>query len=328
MTQVKHTPKRTYRRNSLPGAGELIFCFCALFCLLLLLRNAEAANAFMTRGLTVCAKAVIPSLFPCAVLSELIASGQSLRCLLCRIAAPLRWLLGLSDEGLCAFLLGMLCGFPIGTRCVLRAYREGRISRNEAERVIACSCAPSSAFLIGTVGNILFSDRRFGLGLYLCVLLSSCLSGVLLRLLDRGKAAPRMPFSSTVDTRAALPKRLTDAIGSATQSMLLVCAYVVFFSTLVGALGLILEPLALPEPITAILHTVFELSGGAERAAGLSSPRTARLIAGFAAGWSGISVHCQTLSFCSGTDLSLRPYLLAKALQGGLTVILIAILFR
>lgn len=328
MTLTRHTQKRT-RRALLPNAAELVFGFCTLFCLLLLLRNAEAASAFMTRGLTVCAKAVIPSLFPFAVLSELIVSGQTIRRLLCRVLAPIRHLLGLSDDGACAVLLGMLCGFPIGTRCALHAYQRGSISRDEAERAIACSSCPSPAFLIGTVGSTLLANRRFGVMLYLCTMLSALLVGVLLRLRMRGRSTPTVHACAAIGAaHPSAAKRLTDAVGSATQSMLLVCAYVVFFSTVVGALGLILAPLDLPEPLSAILHAVFELSGGAERAASLSSVRASHLILAFAAGWSGLSVHCQTLSFCSGTDLSLRPYLLAKALQGGLTAAMIAILFR
>ncbi len=327
MTPVQHTKKRT-RSTLLPDAAELLFGFCTLFCLLLLLRNAEAASAFMTRGLTVCAKTVIPSLFPFAVLSELIVSGQTIRRLICRVFSPLRRLLGLTDDGVCAVFLGMLCGFPIGTRCALHAYQRGSISRDEAERAIACASCPSPAFLIGTVGSTLLSDRRFGITLYICTLLSALLVGILFRLRARGQATQTVHVCPTVGVRPSAAKRLTDAVGSATQSMLLVCAYIVFFSTIVGALGLILAPLDLPEPISAILHTIFELSGGAERAASLSSARAARLIAAFAAGWSGLSVHCQTLSFCSGHGLSLRPYLLGKALQGGLTVAMIAILTR
>ena len=327
MTLANHTQKRSLSRSH-PEKGELILCFCSLFCLLLLLRNTEATSTFMTHGLAVCAGVVIPSLFPFTVLSELILSGRFFRRLLCRLASPLCHLLGLSDDGICAVLLGMLCGFPIGPRCAVHAYQSGRISRDEAERVIAFSGPPSSAFLIGAVGTSLFEDRSFGILLYACVLLSALLTGILLNLLRPKNVTPFFALSPSVDGHATVAKRLTAAVASATQSMLLVCAYVVFFSTIVGALGLILEPFGLPEPLSAFLHALFELSGGTARAAALSSPRAARILAAFAAGWSGLSVHCQTRSFCDGTDLTLSLYLPAKLMQAGFTTAMIAILFR
>ena len=328
MTHAQIQIKGRSRASVRPQSADLIFGFFSLFCLLLLLRNADAALTFMTDGLTLCAKTVIPSLFPFAVLSELIASGDRLRRLLCRAASPLGRLLGLGESGLCALLLGILCGFPIGIRCAIRAYRNGELSKSEAERVIAFSGTPSSAFLISTVGVSLFGDQRFGITLYLLVLLSALVTGILLHLWDKGRDDEDcgVPWCPQSISRPSMARRLTDAVSAATQSMLLICAYVVFFSTLVGTLGLILTPLGLPETVSAILSSVFELSGGVKRAASLSSARLARLICAFAAGWSGLSVHCQALSFCADTDLSLRRYLPSKLLQGILTAALTALL--
>ena len=62
--------------------GQLCFGFFALFCLLLILRNPDTAIEYMTSGLRLCARTVIPSLFPFLVLSELIVSGGIGRILL------------------------------------------------------------------------------------------------------------------------------------------------------------------------------------------------------------------------------------------------------
>ena len=44
------------------------------------------------------------------------------------------------------------------------------------------------------------------------------------------------------------------------------------------------------------------------------------------AGWSGISVHCQIMTLCGGRGLSFRPYLIAKAVQGVLCGLIMAVL--
>lgn len=70
--------------------GQLCFGFFALFCLLLILRNPDTAIEYMTSGLRLCARTVIPSLFPFLVLSELIVSGASAEsfCARCRVCSP------------------------------------------------------------------------------------------------------------------------------------------------------------------------------------------------------------------------------------------------
>lgn len=326
MTHTKATCKRKRCTRRALNAADLLVGFFLLFCLLLLLKNSDAAIRFMSAGLLTCATTVIPALFPFAVLAEWISSGSPFRRGLSRIFAPLGRLLALSEDGLCALLLGMLCGFPIGTRCAVNAYREGRIEREEAERVIGIACPPSSGFLIGAVGTMLLGDKKFGVRLYFAVLLSAAIVALFLRFLRQRRTdsvSCTIPCTSCPRPLIPMAKRFTDAVGAATQGMLTVCAYVVFFSTLIGALGLILKPLGLPDQLSAILFSLLELSSGARHAAALTSPTSARLICALAAGWSGLSVHCQTLSFCAGTDLSLRTYFLAKLLQGLLTPLLV-----
>lgn len=308
--------------------GQFCFGFFSVFCLLLILRNSDAAMEYISRGLFLCSKAVIPSLFPFMVLSELILSGDFGMAMIRRIAAPLQRLLRLSDAGCCAFLLGLLCGFPVGAKCIALAYDRGYMTREECERVLCFSNHPSSAFLIGTVGGALWGNRRFGIALYLTVVLSACIIAWLLRPkapLDPPpcKAMNRMlPASSSMSGA----KLFTHSIRSATESMLLVCAYVVFFSALTGTLSLILKQWNVSAPIQASLTAIFELSSGMSFAVALKPLKLAALLCAFAAGWSGLSVHCQILSVCDGRGFSFRPYLIAKCVQAVLCVCLFALL--
>ena len=124
--------------------GQLCFGFFALFCLFLILRNPDVAIEYITSGLRLCAVTVIPSLFPFLVLSELIVSGGIGRLLLRPVSGLLAGLFRLPPDGCCAILLGMFCGFPVGARAAVSAYDAGRLTRDEAERVICASTNPSS----------------------------------------------------------------------------------------------------------------------------------------------------------------------------------------
>lgn len=325
MTRSSHPPHIARRHREIAW-GRLCFGLFALFCLILILKNTEIAIEYMHRGLLLCAKTVIPSLFPFMVLSELIVSGGIGERLFQRITRPLQFLFGIPAAGGRAVLLGMLCGFPIGARCAIGALERGELSRTEAERVICLSSLPSSAFLISAVGVSLWGNRRFGLALYACVLVSNAIVGILFHAIS-----PKQAHLSPAVASIAPPQGVrlfTDAVRSSTKSILLICAYVVFFSALVGTLGITLGSLHLPSHLTTLLFCVFEMSGGMSQASALGNVTQAALLSAFAAGWSGLSVHCQLISLCDGHGLSYRSYFLAKLLQSLLCMLLFSLVIH
>lgn len=123
----------------------LLGCLAALG--VLLLCSADTARA-VREGLALCAGSVIPALFPFLAVSGLLtaldagaAPGRG-RMLLARV-------LGCGPAGAGAFLLGLVGGYPVGARTVAQLYREKRISRPEACRLLLfCNnCGP--AFILG-----------------------------------------------------------------------------------------------------------------------------------------------------------------------------------
>ncbi len=322
MTEFRSFAKQK-RKARLPRVSECLFGCFVLFCLFLILKNSEVAISYITAGLRLCAATVIPSLFPFMVLSELLVSSGFVSRLPRRLLTPLRHLLGLPDVGCCAVLLGMLCGFPVGAKCAVTAYTSGQLTKAQAERVILCSSGPSSAFLISAVGVSLWENRRFGTILYITVLLVSLLCGIASNLLCGKEEAIPSPKKSV---KIPLARLFTDAVASSAQSMLLICAYVVFFSALTGTFRICIHALSLPQSASASLTCLLELSSGVSQACALPNVLLGASLTAFAAGWSGISVHCQMLSVCEGKGLSLRPYLLAKLVQGILCAAVFGIL--
>ncbi len=311
-----------------PHWGSLCLVFLLLFNFFLLLRRADVATNCMREGLQLCARAVVPSLFPFMVLSELLVASGAGEWLTAPLARPLGNLLGLSRKGCCALVLGLVCGFPVGAQCALLAHERGTMSRTECERVLACSSIPSSAFLISTVGTALWKDAKFGVLLYFSAILAALLSGFLLYVVQKRRKAE----TEKVVALPLLPIRfdagmLPHAIKNATMNTLLICAYVVFFSTLSGAIGLILGRFGAKESTHAILSVLLELSGGVSASATLLNRRLAAILTGAAVGWSGLSIHCQMLTLCDGHNISLRPYFAAKLMQAAVCAFLMYVLF-
>ena len=310
--------------------GIWLLGFLALFSLLLLLRNAELAIRSMTGALRLCATTLIPSLFPFMVLSEVIVTTGAGIPLGKLIRRPLHFLFGVNESGGSAILLGLLCGFPVGSRCILSLYRNGAIDRRDAEYLLTFCNTPSSAFLVSTVGVSLFHSRSFGYLLLGTTLLSALLTGILGNLFRKkpslASTRSQTPPPTLTRSEEKVSVILSSAIQTSALSMLKICAFVVFFSTVVAAFGAILSRFSIHPLILSLLLGLWEMTGGVQSSAALSV--YSHEICAALIGWSGFSVHLQMIGLCDGAPLSFRAYFGARLLQGFLNFALIYLALR
>lgn len=316
------------KASSRPSAGQVGFLLMSTFCFVLILRNSDAAIEYMGRGLTLCARTVIPSLFPFMVVSELLVSSGAGEALGRLFAGVMRRVFGVSGAGASAVFLGSACGFPVGARTAVGLLDRGVISKSECEHLLTFVSNPSSAFLISAVGAGLYGNRRLGVTLYLVVLSCGLLTGFLARFfLGRtGGSAEHPHFPSGLHLGGA--ETFTGAVSGAASGMLTVCAYVIFFSAVTGTLGQAAEGRGLLGEVGyTLLCGLLEMTGGIGCASALSGDWALILTAVFA-GWSGVSVHCQVMTLCGGRGLSFKPYLVAKVVQGLLCGGVTAVILR
>jgi len=297
--------------------SQLLFGWFSIFCLLLIFKNAPLANESIRNGLLLCAQTVIPSLFPFMVLSDLLISSDMGERVISYVSRPSERLFRLPPAALCAMVLGLLCGFPVGARGIANACKSGKLSRRDAERVLPFANMPSPAFVIGVVGTSLWKNVRFGIALYLCMTVCVLLFAFFLPRIKKEKkdTLSFFSFDSSLSRKTGGVKLFTESISSATRGILSVCAYVIFFSALMGALQSIFLRFHTPPSLFSFLSCLFELSQGVNSAAQPHS-FTAALLCAFACGWSGFSVHCQVICSCDGLGLSYRGYFINKLLLG------------
>ena len=267
---------------------------------LLLWRSAVAAEA-VRRGLTLCARSVIPALFPYFVVSGLLISLGLADGVGRRLEPLTRRLFGVSGAGASAFFLGLLGGYPVGGRTVGQLYRAGQLSKDEAERLLAFCNNAGPSFILGVVGVGCFGSLRTGVYLYLVHAFSAVLVGILFR-----NKAPvsgqKVRYSATSEPVPAFVR----AVGEAAEGMVRLCGFVVFFLVI----------LALITDLTGLNHPV--LLGLAELTTGVTAleGRPGDLVwAAALLGWGGLSVHGQTAAVLSDTGLGLGRYFLGKILQ-------------
>lgn len=268
--------------------------------MVLLLWQTEPVGQAVREGLALCARSVIPALFPFFVTVSLAVS--------CGLFDTLRRL-GL-PMGAAVFLLGIVGGYPVGGRTIGELCREGQLSRAGAARLLTFCNNAGPSFILSIVGGTVLGSSRGGLALYAIHAVSALAAGGLLGGFRREERSLRgVPGRDLPPLSAAF----VSAVGSGALAMVNVCAFVVFFLAM-AALLRTLWP-GLPGAALGLL----ELTGGISA---LQGDAVGFCTAAALLGWGGLSVHCQTAAVLEGTGIPVGRYLLAKAVQGALSALL------
>ena len=283
--------------------------------LVLFLAEAGFVRAAAAEALSLCAGSVIPALFPFLVVSSLLLSlglGELLSPMLAGLMEPLFRVDGVGSS---ALLLGLVGGYPIGAKTAADLYRGGRLSRPEAERLLAFCNNSNPVFLISVLGVGVFGSVRAGVWLWLIHLLSALLTGLLFR--NHGGPARRQAGGTAAFQAVSLSAAFVAAVRESLSGMLSVCAFVTFFYVLARPLASLGGWLG---PVLVGLTELFSLTPL------LRPDRFGFILASAMAGWGGLSVLCQTAAVLEGSGLRLQSCVAGKAVQGLLAGLLAALL--
>lgn len=311
----------------------IIYLAAALGMAGLLFFPRECAQA-AGESVTVCLQVVIPTLFPFFVFSAFaVESGLSV--ILGRAIAPAMRIFRVGGAAGSAFVLGLVSGFPVGARTAISLYESGQCTKTESERLLSFCNNTGPAFILGSVGVGIFNSRSAGLLLYVAQVAASMLTGVVFGLFWRGTKGVKRPPKPAGRANVPLLRCFLNAVRSGGMGIFNICVFVVFFSVAIrllfvsglipaaaALLGRLFSPLGLDRTLFERLATgFFEVVSGMRSAGegGLGAGNLA--LAGAILGWAGLSVHCQVLSFLSGSGLSARPYLIGKLLQSALAAL-------
>lgn len=281
-----------------------------------LLRFPQEVSAAVTEGLRLSVSVLIPSLFPFFICVNL-TSALGLTGVLARVFAPvMRRMFHVSGAGCTAVLCGAAGGYPSGAQCVAALYREGQLSRAEAEYLLLFCNNAGPAFLFGAVGTVL------GIGMTGCLLLWGIhlLSALVIGLVNRPKEAPNAALPPV--QRANASGAVVEAVRSAGQAVLQITMFVAAFSVLARLLTMAAAHI-LPDGVCTVLTGMLELSGGIAALANLPIALRWKLaLASFFLGFGGLCVWMQTQAVLAPAGLSGCGMLLAKLAQGLLAVLI------
>lgn len=285
---------------------------------LLLLRHRTAAAAGVVSGIHTCLGTLIPSLFPFILLACLCTNSRAAQVLFRPLSPVMRHVFRLPACAAPAVLLGLTAGYPTGAKITANLYAAGKLTREQAARLLCFCTAPGYAFAAAYTGSLLLRSDRIGLNLFFACALAPLLLGLTL---SRFAEKPEKSLKSP----EAAPGGIVSAVQDGIKATVSLCGFVIVFSMLLAVLhdaGIFqflcgfLSRLGLTVPLSGALLTM-----GLEITAGVSQYVYWHLpvyFLAFGLGFSGVCIHLQIFSFFhkAGLPLSKTRYVLARFLNG------------
>ncbi|MBO5734464.1 MAG: hypothetical protein J6R66_06220 [Clostridia bacterium] len=293
---------------------KILMTFLLFFAIISLISKTETVTTACQNALKLCAVSVIPALFPFFVMTGLMVN-TGVVAFLGKLLAPIsKVLFKTSGTGAVVFIIGILCGYPTGAKVISDLYLNGKLTKEESERLLAFCNNSGPLFVIGAVGAGMLGNKQSGMLLYCIHALSAVITGVFLSFFAKKKEL-KVPIDMNV---VSLGEAFTQSVESAVKSILNVCGYVVFFACFLSVVS--------PYIPGVFIKSLFEVTVGAKYiiSSGFSKEHILTLLSG-TIGFGGFCVYFQVRGAVAKACLSTRCYLFGKTLQMTVSMIIMKI---
>ncbi len=234
------------------------------------------------------------------------------------------------------FIMGVISGYPTGAKIVSNFKENNLCTEAECERLLAFTNNSGPLFIIGTVGISLFGSPRIGFLLFITHFISCIIVGFLFRFwkfnAPTSTVSSKNNFKTSKVSFSNLGELLATSITNSINTLFMIGGFVVLFSVILSILenSNILKYLTTlftpisnllnisPNFIEAIFSGILELTNGLSKLSTIATKQlsTNIVISAFLLGFGGFSVVLQVLSIVSKSNISIKPYLIGKFLQG------------
>lgn len=301
--------KVTVILKHIPSVAAVIICTVGL-----LLSPVTIAQGIKD-GLSLAGNNLIPSLFPFMVLSSYIVNSSVADVTAKLLNKPALKIFKINGYGICAVILGLIGGYPIGAGAVASFYKNGRISKIQAQTLMLWSVNPGPAFVIISIGTFMYGRTKLGVIFYASIVLSSLITGFIASFFIKEKYAPPIVLSSKKEENI-----FVNSVKSASQAMILICSWVLIFS----ALGSFVTEFC-PISFSTVFKTLSEVTTGCHTAITLNLP--VPLTCGVL-GFGGFAILFQITDYLHQCSIKPQIFLCTRIINGALATFICSNLLK
>lgn len=302
---------------------NLLIIIILLFIFFEILFNKLIIIRTVMESLNIWVKAIIPSLFPFFVISDLLITYNFIDYIPNKIKRYICRLLNISDSALSILILSMVSGFPSNGRNTHNLYNKGKISMEEASYILMYTHFSSPVFILTTCSLIYLRSEKLGIILLLSHYLSNIIIGILFRninnpILDNFTIKEHKSQNFTIN--------LIKSIRSSIDSLLLILGILTVFLIISS---LIINIIHSNLYTSAIIRSILEMTLGLKYIASLNISMMHKVIL-FSAilSFGGLSVHMQVMAQIVEDKISCKYYLIGRVFQVLFSIVLSFIFYK
>ncbi|WP_352419971.1 sporulation integral membrane protein YlbJ [Proteiniborus sp.] len=297
------------------------------------------------KGLKTWANIVLPSLMPFFIGAEMLIGLGVVNFIGVLLNPIMQPLFGVSGEGSFSFAMSIASGYPVGVSLISKLRQQKIINRIEAQRLVSFCSTSGPLFMIGAVSVGMFNNPSIGALLTSSHYLGAITTGIIFRNYGCFKAKKsknvynkknylKSAFKELIEARKrdgrSISILMNDSIKSALEAMFMVGGFIIIYSVIIEILATtgvinflssiikIIIPINLDTKLVeGFISGLLEMTNGCKL---VSEAKTTSIITqlctvSFLIGWSGFSIHSQSISMINLTDISSKLYLLSKVLH-------------
>lgn len=305
-----------------------LFAAGVLFLLYFLLRYPKEALLASREGMKLWLYTLLPTLLPFLILTGFLVHTNGIEKILSPLKRVWKVCLGLSPAGAYVFLLGMLCGYPMGAKLASDLYQYEKLSKREAEYLLTFCNNPSPAFVTTYLAYICL-EGRIPTAYILGVLLFSnfmCMLFFRFFVYKNRTTMPTEKFSPKKEApiSSSLGALIDTSIMNGFETITRLGGYILMFSILSACLC---HYWTAGPALRCGAVGILELTTGLSSLLASGIPFRARFLLSMSmTSFGGLCILAQTKSVLS-KKLSLLPYLSAKCLNAAITAAVVLIFF-
>ena len=299
-----------------------------------ILTESETILKSVDFSLNVFKNNIFPSLFPFFVLSNIL-----IKCGLPEFMGNL--FKGIMNKifkikGVTAFIffMSIISGNPANAKYTRELYKDGKINKYEATKILCFTCFSNPLFILGTVSILFLNNKEAGLLILLCHYMGNLFIGLGMRnyhpskkenvKTNLKKAIDEM-HKKRISNKDSFGAVITNSLVSSINTLLLILGVI---TTCLVITTIIDNNLNLNSVFQSVLNGFIEMTQGLKYISLEAIPLKLKcILTVMILSFGGISVHMQIMGILSDTDINYLPFLCARICHAIVSSLLMYILF-
>lgn len=306
----------------------------AAFFTMLFLSSATKEGAL--NGLNLWLFTVVPTLLPFMIISSVIVETGSYHIITHILGYIMKPVFQLPKEASYPLLIGLLCGFPMGSKITADMVKSGKLSVSDGNVLLTFCNNISPPFIISYMtGYVLQMNNDTGKMIIFIMLVSPVITGII-----TSRLIPRINTSyiSSLRNNHILPHANQNANGSAKaasfsidrcilsgiQNIVKLGGYIIIFSIICSLTHIIISDGYIYATVSGILEITSGLGAFTLISLSMKKIYTVCILSSFG----GICTIAQTLCMIRGSRLSIKLYVAGKLINCLVTFILLRLIIH